>query len=109
MGSQLSNVHLHVMNHSITMIVLLLMFDYLDLQFRLVMAEEQIIVDKRRYSFAKSMETERRLKQEAAASWYSCNIHTDFPTSYPVMHFNSNSLNNKCLSFSFLNSWSKFN
>jgi len=35
------------------------------------MAEEQIIVDRRRYSFAKTMETERRLKQEAAASWYS--------------------------------------
>jgi len=33
------------------------------------MAEEQIIVDKRRYSFAKTMEAERRLKQEAAASW----------------------------------------
>jgi len=39
-----------------------------DLQFRLLMAEEQIIVDKRRYSFVKTMEAERRLKQEAAAS-----------------------------------------
>ena len=32
------------------------------------MSEEQIILERRRFSFAKTMETERRLKQEAAAS-----------------------------------------
>jgi len=34
------------------------------------MAEELIIVDRRRQTFAKTMENERRLKQEAAASLY---------------------------------------
>jgi len=42
------------------------------------MAEEQIIVDRRRYSFAQTMETERRLKQEAAASWKSSDISFSF-------------------------------
>jgi len=39
----------------------------LDLQFRLSMTEAQIIVDKRRYSFAAKTMEDRRLKQEAAA------------------------------------------
>jgi len=49
----------------------IVMFDISDLQFRLLMAEEQVILDKRRYNFAKTAETERQLKQEAAASQWS--------------------------------------
>ena len=73
------------------------MFDVVDLQFRLLMAEEQIIVDRRRYSFAKTMETERRLKQEAAASWCSCSDieinRTDFAaTVFLLFIFNNNKI-----------------
>jgi len=63
------------------------------------MAEEQIIVSRRTYAFAKTMETERRLKQEAAASLQSSDFSYGFVRLFSCYAFDVETKSDKLFNF----------